>query len=768
MTRKKPVELIEEKNSPRALIIGGSLIAPYLSEELSKNSCQVTVEDSYYPSLGKFDYIFQFGNFSAVNEAIEKHLYVGGKFLFIEEEEENLEKSEKVKILKVGDLTLWSPAELVATILKTIFSTKGKIVDLHKGKKLKLPQVQKVVAPPPRPPTIPVIKQSRIFNKKIFFISLVVAAIFILSLSIFYSVFSFKQDLNTLRFDVTANNWQGVTSDIKKVKGKVQFSQNIYEILLQTLFPLRSISYAQDLETVLSTSLRLLTTGEDILTFSKELQKESMGVSVASSITKEDLSALKNKILNLQEVVSRAKGKIEKVNLPFFPKKEYIAILSSFSQKFATVSDFLPVVEEMFLQPEPKVYLLLFQNNMELRPTGGFIGSFGLLTLEKGKMVDLKIEDVYTADGQLKGHVDPPSPIRKYLNQPHFFLRDSNFDPDFAVSSGKAAFFLQKELGREVDGVIGINLFVLQKILQILGPVKVADFGGDTISADNFFFKAQSYASENFFPGSTAKKDFLTSLTSVILQKLESGDSLNFVELLPPIRQLLDEKNIILFANRDKSQRIIEEKGWAGRMVDIKCVGDIKIISCFPDYLSVVEANLGVNKANYFVSKSVAVAKNINQEGKLDTTVTISYENSANSQIFNNSFYTNYLRLFVPVGSLLSNITLNNMPISSSDIDVENYGLDKMSFGFLIKIAPENKGVVKVEYTLPRSITSEVASYQFFYQKQGGDKLAPLVLNFDFPSRYSFKPENFKSTSDKEITYSTDTSVDRIFSLGKE
>lgn len=779
MSRKKIIELIEEQNLPRALIIGGSLIAPYLSDELTKNGCQVTVSDSYYPALGKFSYIFQFGNFSSAGQA-DKYLLINGKFLFIEtEKDENLSKNEKVKILRVGNLSFWSEEELVRVILKTIFSSKEKIfIDLCRGKQYKLPQVRKIdkqaisfkdrknLLNKTSISKITISKETRIFNRKIFLVSLLLGAIFIFSLTIFYSILSFQKDLNTLRFDITSNNWQAVPSDIKKVKGKVLFSQNIYEIFLK-FFPLRNISYVEDLETILSTSERLLTTGEDILTFSKELQKGSVGISVAGSITKEDLFTLKDKILNLQEVLTRAKTKIEKVELPFFPKQDYISILSSFSQKFANVSDFLPVVEEVFLQPEPKIYLLLFQNNMELRPTGGFIGSFGLLTIEKGKIIDLKIEDVYTADGQLKGHVDPPLPIRKYLNQPHFFLRDSNFDPDFTISAAKAAFFLQKELGREVDGVVGINLFVLQKILQILGPIKIADFGNDSISADNFFFKAQYYASDKFFPGSTAKKDFLTSVTSILMQKLESDNSLSFVELLPVIRQLLDEKNIILFVNNGRSQKVIEEKGWAGRMVDVKCVGEIQLDFCFPDYLSIVEANLGVNKANYFISKAVAIEKIIDQDGNLGTTLTISYENSANSQIFNNTFYTNYLQIFVPVGSILTGITLNNAPISSSDIDIENYGLDKMSFGFLVRIAPENKGVIKVTYTLPRLVTSEVSSYQFFYQKQGGDKLAPLILTIKYLESLTLKPANFKSTSerDNEVYYTTDTSVDRIFAI---
>ena len=94
-----------------------------------------------------------------------------------------------------------------------------------------------------------------------------------------------------------------------------------------------------------------------------------------------------------------------------------------FLSKAKTFSQILP--EAIGLNGKRK-YLLLFQNNMELRATGGFIGSYGIASFSDGKMQDLKISDVYTADGQLKGKIFPPGPITKYMGQPNWYLRDSN------------------------------------------------------------------------------------------------------------------------------------------------------------------------------------------------------------------------------------------------------------------------------------------------------------------------------------------------------
>ena len=65
---------------------------------------------------------------------------------------------------------------------------------------------------------------------------------------------------------------------------------------------------------------------------------------------------------------------------------------------------------------------------------------------------------MYALDGQLKGHVDPPAPMRDLLGQEHWYLRDSNWDPDFKESAARAAWFYEKEGGVPVDGVIAINV----------------------------------------------------------------------------------------------------------------------------------------------------------------------------------------------------------------------------------------------------------------------------------------------------------------------
>lgn len=790
MSRKKPIELIEDKKLPRALIIGGDFITSYLSSVLSKGGCQVVSEESYYPSLGRFDYIFQFDHFQMTNTATGRHLNSGGKFLFIETaEKQDLKTVEGIKVVKVGDLSLWSPFELSRLLLRSMFSANEKSVhDVRKHLRFKPKEIAKkygsAVSIKTLPPSLQpeVVKKSHLVTKR----RLTIIGLAFLLLILFFAttvylyLLSIQRTFANFRQHLATNNWLSLDDDIKEARRKIRIANFFYESANSILIPLRNISYWQDLGGILATSNDLFVTGEDILSFSEELQKRSLEKSSAdkSATFDFDFQILERKIISTQKAIVNAREKLDRISLPLFPKENYITFLKSFSEKLSATNEILPAMEKLLFTRGVKVYLLLFQNNMEIRPTGGFIGSFGLATVDKGRLIDLKIEDVYTADGQLKGHVDPPQPIRKYLSQPHYFLRDSNFDPDFASSSIQASFFLQKELGVGVDGVIGINLFTVQKILQILGPLTISDFGGEEINSGNFFFKAHYFSQENFFPGSTQKKDFLTSVANALIAKITAEKDSVLMEVLPAVKELLDEKNITLYTSDESIQKIIEKHGWGGRLSEVRCLTDkvkegtqftavSELKSCIPDYLSIIEANLGVNKANYFISKSVAIEKKIEIDGKISTTITLSYENSSTPEVFTGATYTNYLRVFVPIGSTLTDITLNNMPIPISSVDIENYGMDKMSFGTLVKIAPENKGVVKVTYTLPRVISSDASSYQFLYQKQSGDKVSPLVFTIDKPKEMNLNPANFNnfSVKDNKVSYSTDTSVDRIFAF---
>lgn len=375
-----------------------------------------------------------------------------------------------------------------------------------------------------------------------------------------------------------------------------------------------------------------------------------------------------------------------------------------------------------------KTYLVLLQNNMEIRPTGGFIGSYALLIFDKGKLIDFEVEDVYEADGQLKGHVEPPEELRRYLGEAGWYLRDSNFNPSFPISAVRAMWFLEKETGRVVDGVVGMNLFVVQKILESLGPVEIADYQ-ETVSAENLFDKAEHHAEIDFFPGSKEKKNFLSSLSSSLFEEIKTSDKTELLALGSSVASSLSSKDIMLYFDEKQVGDLIYNLGWDGSIKKVNC--SVEGYHCIADYLMLVEANLGVNKANYFVERKVSHQVNLEKTGKITQELKIVYQNNSKTEVFPGGSYKNYLRILVPGGSEIEEVLIDGKAIEEKSI-FKTVISGKTSFGFLVNVPIMEKREVVVKYSLAEKFDlSKKNKYLLYLQKQSGieDKTFDLVFN---------------------------------------
>ncbi|MEK7550530.1 MAG: DUF4012 domain-containing protein [Patescibacteria group bacterium] len=289
-------------------------------------------------------------------------------------------------------------------------------------------------------------------------------------------------------------------------------------------------------------------------------------------------------------------------------------------------------------------YLILFQNNMELRPTGGFIGSFGILTLEGGRMTDLTVSDVYSADGQLKGHIEPPEAIRKYLGEANWWLRDSNWDPDFPTSARRAEWFIDKEIDRQVGGVITFDLYPIKDLLGVTGPIYLADYEMD-ITSDNLYEKTQSEVHEDFFPGTHKKASFLTALSRNLVAEVLQLPPGKKLEVLKVIYQGLEERHIQAYLHDQKVQDSISVLNWSGEVQTPTC-GE----NCYADLIGIVEANVGVNKANYFITRNQEIEVTMLPD-KVIRKLKLTLVNSANPGLGLVGKYKAYIRILVTEGS---------------------------------------------------------------------------------------------------------------------
>lgn len=366
-------------------------------------------------------------------------------------------------------------------------------------------------------------------------------------------------------------------------------------------------------------------------------------------------------------------------------------------------------------------YLVLMQNESELRPGGGFVGSLGILSFEDGSLLNFEVMDVYEADGQLKGHVEPPEEIKAYLGEAGWYLRDANWDADFRLVGEKTQWFLQKELGRQVDGVIGLNLAAAKGILTVVGEVYVPDFE-EKVNKDNLFEQAEFWAETKFFPGSKQKANFLGGLANQLFEELKNLTAEKRLELGVTLIDLLERNEIQVALNNRQAAKELADLGWDGAMWEGGCAKK----DCWADYVYVVEANVGVNKANYFLYRSMEQLVDISKNSVLRV-LKINYENTSKNDNWPGGDYKNYLRIYLPKEVNLAQISLidgNNLSVRKvykmDELRIRDVG-EKREIGFLMVVPKGEKRIVEVRYSALIDLENKDEFYYLCYvQRQSG------------------------------------------------
>ncbi len=438
--------------------------------------------------------------------------------------------------------------------------------------------------------------------------------------------------------------------------------------------------------------------------------------------------------------------------------REIAAILADVRRQFGLIDHFLVLYPRISGFETPTTYLVLLQNSNELRPTGGFIGSLAKLSFEQGKLVDFVIQDVYAVDGQLKGHVPPPAPIAEIIGQEHWYLRDSNWDPDFKVSGEQAAWFYEKETGEQVDGVIAINVPVIVDLLNVTGPLILSDYN-DRITAENFFGKSIYYTQSEFFPGSTQKSDFLGALARTLITRLTTDKTIPPEDLFRAFSYALERKDIMFYFRKPELEELAEHFQWAGRLFPIQGCHGVKAEICLFDPFIFSEANVSVSKVNYFVKRSILREIVIGLDGQITETVTADIRNEAAGEErgVSGSYFT-YIRFFVPGDASIQDVTLDGATVPSRKTTdttrpefpyIERVDApEKMTgLGAAIEIAPGASRQVKITYkrgiVFPMTLNrGSEAVLDVMYSKQPGVSGMPLVTRVYYPAGWHMSDES--------------------------
>jgi len=407
---------------------------------------------------------------------------------------------------------------------------------------------------------------------------------------------------------------------------------------------------------------------------------------------------------------------------------------------------------EIFSLNGSKNYLILFTNSNNLRPNGGAIDAYGILQFKNGKITDFSIHNIDGADNLLRLRIEPPYALRRYIPITNWYLKDSNFDPDFSKSALASAMIFNTEKNQKVDGVISMDIYFAKNLLSLLGPTYIPDY--------NVTIDQSSILREVAVNAKTLKTNdnFLHALFVSLFNKIGNKDIFG-LSLFNLFAKSAEEKHLVLAFNDASIQKTFSSNGFSSSLEETRNAGETQI----NDFIGINEANLGNNEVNYAISRSVTQSVTISNDKTLNSTLNITYKNNSENT---GDDYKNYLRVILPKGSEIMSITINGqeqkmIPAVTDPAVYENKNFvapsglevnkeeeqEKSIFGFLVNIPIKQEKTILISYqnSLLAPLNLDEFTYSLRLFKQPGIDSYPFNLTVLYPQNFNFvNSDDFK------------------------
>lgn len=384
----------------------------------------------------------------------------------------------------------------------------------------------------------------------------------------------------------------------------------------------------------------------------------------------------------------------------------------------AQAKPLIKVLPSLLGEPTTKKYMVIFQNDKELRPTGGFITAYAIFSLQHGVIHVDTSNDIYTLDATIPNKPVAPRPILQYLPLvPQWNLRDSNLSPDFPTSITEFMSMYKKSPDYEpVDGIIAIDTHILIDSMKVLGDMTV---DGQTFSTKNdpicncpqAIYALEAASDKPVGYVRTNRKGIIGDLMYAIMQKaFSSSPKLYWGPLFQVMISDVNQKHILFDLANSDAQQGIEALNAAGQ-----------ILPFTGDYLAINDTNFGGAKSNLFLTESVSQNYQVGGDGTIQKTVTINYKNPyppsdcslKDGGLCLNATQRDWLRIFVPEGSQM-------VSSEGSEVKMTHYNeLGKTVFEGFLTVRPLGTATFTLTYTLPFKVASG-SPLPLMIQKQPG------------------------------------------------
>lgn len=468
-----------------------------------------------------------------------------------------------------------------------------------------------------------------------------------------------KSSVSELDFDNIEKNSISLSNNIFRVENsfkrlywifKITRTQNVYSDFYQII---QGTKYISESSKDLIVGLRPF--GEYIKEFNPTTGMDS-NTSENIEEYSEYLEAIDDNRYILQEGIykmSLAQNTISQVDINNLPEllteyvlqyKDLIKEIDNTVKPLEKISQFLPNILGL---EERKRYLILLQDNAEIRSTGGWISNYAIVAIEDGQIRELFIDDIYNAQTMLKLQGDtyriPPS-LAQAIPGASFSFPLVNWNPNMdrvLLSSEQFVFDLDK--GNSLDGVIMVDLVFIQRLLDKWGGIQVPG-ESELITSENLYTNIfETYSGEK--PEDVRNSTFLTDFFDAVITRIFSSKLSNSKDVYESIQESLEDKHILFTFKNSMARAYADENGWDGNL-------DSKFQSA-PINIDWNWSNL---KTNLYIKKNHTLDIDIQDENTIDYSYQIAIQNDSTKDEYPQGEYKNYVRIYIPYNATVTSI----------------------------------------------------------------------------------------------------------------
>lgn len=492
-------------------------------------------------------------------------------------------------------------------------------------------------------------------------------------------------------------------------------------------------------------------------------------------------STLHDIIASAQEI-KNATGRLKSIASYFGSLDEFVGDrYLTWNGKLLGLEEFLTEFDALITSETPKHILIMFQNPSEIRPGGGFLGSYADLVVQKGHMEKFDVRDIYDADGQLFTNYRSPEAFDDWAV---WKARDANWFFDFPTSAEAVTTLMETsklydDYGVKFDMTIAVNIRVIETLLAVTGPIELPDYKL-TLTDQNFLREVQTEVENGEDKAAGAPKKILTVAAPILLERLGNLSEDQIKTLIDKLGGHYEKKDLMFYARNAKLEHFIREQGGDGGVYALPS-------GFWGNYLAVVDANIDGKKSDAVIAQAVTAYVDVSSDGSAltDLSITRTHHGDQEEELFWRAKNNDYMQIYAPPGAELVLVKGNDpaprgTALSPAETErlypaekvieatkkfltsfqtwtMEAFG--KEAFATWLSVTAGKSRTLELRYQVPGKpgVTPKAGDvYTFIYERQSG---VPTELSLSIAAPVGF---TWKETETPRFTYDKDDVPGRL------